>query len=81
MAINGKLDLQVPAGQNLPAIDAALEAGGNESVTTVALPGLNHLFQTATTGAPAEYARIEETFSPVALATISDWILARTRDG
>jgi uncharacterized protein len=41
------------------------------------VPGLNHLFQTATTGAPAEYARIEETFAPVALDRIADWIRER----
>jgi len=33
---------------------------------------LNHLFQTAKTGAPAEYA---ETMSPVVLDQISGWIL------
>jgi hypothetical protein len=45
----------------------------------MALPGLNHLFQTAGTGSPQEYGRIEETFSPAALEIISDWIAARTR--
>lgn len=39
------------------------------------LPGLNHLFQTAKTGSPMEYAQIEETMSPVALEKISSWIL------
>lgn len=39
------------------------------------LPGLNHLFQTCITGAPVEYRTIEETFSPVALNTVSEWIL------
>jgi hypothetical protein len=33
------------------------------------------LFQTAKTGAPAEYAQIEETMSPVALEKVSSWIL------
>jgi hypothetical protein len=37
------------------------------------LPDLNHLFQHAYTGTPAEYAAIEETFSPDALALIVDW--------
>jgi uncharacterized protein len=46
-------------------------------VTIKVLPGLNHLFQTATTGAPAEYGTITETVAPVALDTIRDWILAR----
>jgi hypothetical protein len=40
----------------------------------IQLPGLNHLFQTAKTGSPAEYGLIDETFAPVALRTISDWI-------
>jgi hypothetical protein len=46
-------------------------------VTIVELPGLNHLFQHATTGAIGEYRDIEETFSPEALALIGDWISQR----
>jgi pimeloyl-ACP methyl ester carboxylesterase len=74
LAMNGELDLQVPPKQNLPAVGAALEAGGNPDYTLVKLPHLNHLFQTAQTGAPMEYAKIEETFAPVALAVIGEWI-------
>lgn len=77
LALNGELDLQVPPDQNLPAIEAALRRGGNDDFTVRRLPGLNHLFQSATTGAPAEYAQIEETFSPAALDLISAWINAR----
>jgi hypothetical protein len=36
---------------------------------------LNHLFQTAKTGAPSEYGEIEETMSPVALDKMGGWIL------
>lgn len=79
LALNGSLDLQVPPKQNLPAIKKALADGGNKDATTTELPGLNHLFQTATTGAPYEYATIEETMSPTALQAISDWIVARTK--
>lgn len=75
LAINGEKDLQVPSEENLAAIEAALQRGGNEDVTTIELAGLNHLFQTAQTGAPAEYGQIEETMAPLALHTISDWIL------
>jgi hypothetical protein len=39
------------------------------------LTGLNHLFQTAKTGSPAEYAQIDETISPVALDKMANWIL------
>ncbi len=77
LALNGELDLQVPPEQNLPAIEAALRTAGNGDVTARELPGLNHLFQTARTGAPAEYASIEETFAPAALEQISAWIRER----
>lgn len=79
LAITGELDLQVDPEQNLPAIAAALKAGGNRDYTTLKLPKLNHLFQTARTGAVAEYSEIEETFAPAALETVSGWILKRTR--
>jgi hypothetical protein len=36
---------------------------------------LNHLFQTAPTGAPSEYSEIEETIAPVVLDKIASWIL------
>ena len=77
LALNGDKDTQVPSKQNLPAIRQALEAGGNRSFETVELPGLNHLFQTARTGSPAEYGHIEETISPAALEKIANWILKR----
>jgi fermentation-respiration switch protein FrsA (DUF1100 family) len=75
LAINGEKDLQVPPKLNLPAIRKALEAGGNKNFDVEELPGLNHLFQTAKTGSPNEYAQIEETMSPVAQEKIAGWIL------
>jgi uncharacterized protein len=75
LAINGEKDTQVPPRQNLPAIRRAMEEGGNKHFEVDELPGLNHLFQTAKTGAPAEYAQIEETMSPVALEKMASWIL------
>lgn len=78
LALNGQLDLQVPPRENLAAIAGALREGGNTRVTAHELPGLNHLFQTATTGAPQEYARIEETMSPAVLELVADWILGTT---
>jgi pimeloyl-ACP methyl ester carboxylesterase len=74
LAITGEKDVQVAAEENLAAIRSALAAGGNTRVKTLALPGLNHLFQTCPTGAVAEYGTIEETFNPAALQLISDWI-------
>ena len=75
LALNGEKDLQVPPKLNLPAIRQALEEGGNKHFETAELPGLNHLFQTARTGAPSKYAEIEETMSPVALEKMAGWIL------
>lgn len=76
LAVNGTKDLQVIADLNLSAIKAATSA--NRDATVVALPGLNHMFQTARTGAVGEYADIEETIAPVALKTIGDWVVAKT---
>lgn len=75
LVLIGSKDVQVPPQQNLPAIRKALEAGGNRDFEIDELPGLNHLFQTAKTGAQSEYAEIEETMSPVALEKIARWIL------
>jgi fermentation-respiration switch protein FrsA (DUF1100 family) len=75
LAINGEKDTQVLPKQNLPAIRTALEQAGNKHFEVDELPGLNHLFQTAKTGSPAEYAQIEETISPVALDKMASWIL------
>ncbi|HYV11701.1 MAG TPA: alpha/beta fold hydrolase [Pyrinomonadaceae bacterium] len=77
LALNGELDLQVPAKENLDLIGAGLKAGGNDDVTLKLFPKLNHLFQTAQTGLPTEYAQIDETMSPDVLKTVSDWILQR----
>jgi len=79
LAIIGEKDLQVPPKENLQAIEEALKAGGNEHYMIKELPGLNHLFQTAETGALSEYAKIEETISPIALKVIGDWILEQTK--
>ncbi len=74
LALNGALDVQVPPRDNLPAIEQALREGGNTNFTVKELPGLNHLFQTARTGNFDEYAKIEETMSPLALETVAGWL-------
>jgi fermentation-respiration switch protein FrsA (DUF1100 family) len=79
LALNGDKDLQVPAKINLEAIKSALQKGGNKNVTIKELPGLNHLFQECETGLPTEYATIEQTFSPVALNEITQWIKIQTK--
>jgi pimeloyl-ACP methyl ester carboxylesterase len=76
LALNGQLDTQVLAMENLSAIEKHLKGGGNARVTVQELKGLNHLFQTAQTGVLKEYGEIEETFSPSALSEILTWLRA-----
>ncbi len=75
LVLNGEKDLQVPPALNLPAIRKALDEAGNKHYEIDELPGLNHLFQTAKTGLPTEYAQIDETISPAVLDMIANWIL------
>ncbi len=75
LALNGEKDCQVLADKNINAIREKLLSAGNQNVTTMILPGLNHLFQNCETGLPVEYGQIEETFDQKTLDIISDWIL------
>ncbi len=65
LAVNGEKDTQVNAEENLAAIKA--------------LPGLNHLLQSAQTGDISEYETSEETMSPAALDIICSWIKIHTK--
>lgn len=74
LALNGSLDLNVPSKENLEGIKKSSEKAGNKHYEGVEFEGLNHLFQTAKTGRPAEYALIEETISPKVLEKIAAWV-------
>lgn len=73
LAVNGSKDVQVTPKENLDGIRAAAP-----KATIVELPGLNHLLQTAETGALTEYASIEETIAPAALKVVGEWIVKST---
>ncbi len=79
LAINGQKDTQVNAAENLAAIQEILTKSGNKDFEVKAIPGLNHLLQTANTGQANEYEEISETMSPVAMNIISDWIKLHTK--
>jgi hypothetical protein len=74
-ALNGSLDMQVSAKENLEGIKKSLAKAGNKNYKTEEFKGLNHLFQTAKTGNPNEYGQIEETMAPQVLGAISTWLL------
>lgn len=75
LAVNGEKDFQVISKLNLDAIQKGLKH--NKDVTIKEFKDLNHLFQTSETGAFSEYAKIDETFAPVALNFVSNWIKER----
>lgn len=72
-ALNGDRDCQVIVSQNLTAIRQLLPPSKKNLFKEY--PGLNHLFQHSTTGAPTEYAGIEETISEEVLNDIAQWLL------
>jgi hypothetical protein len=74
LALEGEKDMDVSPDQNVPALKAALQRGGNPDVTVEVLPGLNYHFQTSDSGLPMEYPALPEAISPVALETIGAWI-------
>jgi uncharacterized protein len=78
LALTGEKDFQVPPDANLAKIEAAVRAGGNKDVTAQKRPGLNHLFQHASTGLDNEYPIIDETFDPETLELITTWIGTKT---
>ncbi len=73
LAINGEKDIQVLSKQNLDGMRKAL-SGSKAEFEIKELPGLNHLFQTCKKCNIQEYGELEETFSPVALKAVSDWM-------
>ncbi|QJU58098.1 alpha/beta hydrolase [Sphingomonas sp. AP4-R1] len=77
LVVQGLRDLQVTPADNLPPIRAAL--AGNAGATFAELPGLNHMLQPATTGAPSEYRGIATTIDEGALKLIVDWVGRQTK--
>lgn len=73
LALNGSIDHQVPV-ESLAGILASLKTGGNKKVESAILPSVNHLLQTARTGAEDEYDVIEETIAPVVLQRVAKFI-------
>lgn len=71
----GTKDLQVPFAPNLESLTDHLPQ--KRAHFLQAYEGLNHFFQRADTGAPQEYATIEETFNERVMRDLSDWINKR----
>jgi uncharacterized protein len=74
LALNGAQDVQVLSASNLAGIRTALQKSKAKTVDIVELPGMNHLFQTCKDCSVIEYSKLEETFSPIALQKMSEWL-------
>ena len=75
LAIFGGRDLQVPEAVNRERLEKALSDAGNKAVTVRVYPEANHLFMSAVTGQPAEYATLPKAFVAPLLDDMSTWIL------
>ena len=73
LALNGSVDHQVPV-ESLAGIVASLKAGGNKHVESAILPSVNHVLQTAKSGAETEYEAIEETVAPLVLQRVAAFV-------
>lgn len=76
LALFGSNDLQVPSKENIAVLKKI--AAKNKRIAVLELPGLNHLFQESTTGAPSEYGNIEQSFAPAALDALLLFIKSQT---
>jgi hypothetical protein len=72
LALVGSLDRTVPAGPYAATMRPPLARIPGSKV--LILPGLSHVMQSARTGSPQEFGRIEESISPLAFTTIGAWV-------
>ena len=80
LALFGSEDLQVVPDENLAGMKQILEKRTLNNYSLKILPGLNHLFQHCKTCTIAEYGELEETFSPVALKEINEWLIKNIKE-
>lgn len=74
LALYGEKDLQVPALENMVALEAIVNNSNKSNIDIQKLASHNHLFQIAKSGSPMEYASIDHAISKEALQKIKDWI-------
>lgn len=76
LVIQGALDTQVPATENLSAMRSTLHG---PDVDIAEMAGINHQLQAAMTGAPSEYERLEQTVDPAVMTKVLDWLQSHGR--
>lgn len=79
LAVNGALDFVVAAQVTLPVWLQGLLQAGNQDITLVEMPGLNHWFEPCKTGSINEYGATSVDISPAFLELIGTWIHDRIK--
>ena len=74
LALTGEADTETPSATELPALRQALQCAGNQQVTLVTVPQVNHFFQTNLPGQEKPVFDNPETFSPTELKLLVDWL-------
>jgi uncharacterized protein len=78
LVYNGGKDLKIAGKQNLEAIVAALQKGGNTQYDSKLFPNANDMFQSCKTGLPNEYQITELTIAPAILTEMTKWIVEKS---
>lgn len=74
LAINGSLDIQVDADENLSAIERYLTEAKNKNFKIVKIENVNHVLQTSKTGVIRDYMLNKETVSPEILKQMHEFL-------
>jgi len=77
LILNGEKDLQVPAAE-AESLRIALEEAGNEDVTALILPNLNHLLRNHPEEPSLVYRHIDDPVDPRVIDTITQWLTQRS---
>ncbi len=73
LIINGEKDLQVPAAE-AELLQKTLEEAGNNDVTALILPDLNHLLRHHPEDPSLVYRHIDDPIDPRVIETITEWL-------
>lgn len=77
LAVNGSLDFIVAAQVALPIFALSLLQGGNQDVSLIEMPSVNHWLQPCSKGSLDEYGKTDVVIAPAFLDLIGNWIAHR----
>ena len=77
LILNGEKDLQVPAAE-AELLRTTLEEAGNEDITALILPDLNHLLRYHPEEPSLVYRHIDDPVDPRVIETVTEWLTQRS---